>query len=81
MGDYEPWGSDYHVIRADYVTYVAPPAPPPPPGATVTEDEDALPWILVAVFAVLFVVGAIAMYCVGKKQGIQEGLLKNADKP
>jgi peptide/nickel transport system substrate-binding protein len=91
MGDYEPWGSDYHVIRADYVAVALPPPPPLPvtptdsdskaSSTTATEDEDALPWILVAVFAVLFVVGAIAMYCVGKKQGIQEGLLKNADKP
>eukprot|EP01048_Picozoa_sp_COSAG05_P003291 COSAG05_NODE_149_length_16213_cov_66.750279_9_plen_572_part_00 len=81
MTEYVPWGSDYHIVRADYVAVDLGLTAPSPPGpnvvTTVSEDDDsALPWILLGVCGGLCLIGTAVTYKMGKKKGMDEALLK-----
>jgi hypothetical protein len=82
MTEYVPWGSDYHIVRADYVAVdlgLTAPSPPGPSIVTITSEDDddsALPWILVGVCGGLFLIGTVVTYSMGKKQGRDEALLQ-----
>ena len=50
------------------------------PTAVVEEDDDVLPWVLVAAFAAVGVLAAAGTYKAGKKHGLEEGLIEAANK-